>query len=310
MIATLVLTAGLGTRLDPLTRLVAKAAVALGDKTLVEHVLAGLSAQGVRDVVLNLHHKPSSITSIVADGRHLGLLARYSWEQPLLGSAGGPRRALGLLSTDPFLIVNGDTLCDVDIRAMLAHHTRSGALVTMAVVPNPAPDHYNGIALGELDQVTRFVPRGQAEGTWHYVGFQIAQASVFHGLTEGVPAETVAGIYRDLLATRPGAIHGFRLNSRFLDVGTPRDYLNAALQMRESAGTAPRAGIDAGISRSIVWPEARVAPGARLDGCIVAGPVTVPAGFAASGKVIVPASLAIASDKADVRDGMALFAIE
>src|SRR6188474_919178 len=101
----LVLAAGQGTRLDPLTRLTAKAAVPLGGRTLIEHVLDWVKEQGVVEVVMNLHHLPATITSVVGDGAHLGLSIRYSWEQPLLGSAGGPRRALPLLASDEFLMV-------------------------------------------------------------------------------------------------------------------------------------------------------------------------------------------------------------
>ena len=311
MIATLLLTAGLGTRLDPLTRLVAKPAMPLDEQD-------ARRARPDRSATLRASATSCStfITGLPASrrlsvtARHLGLPARYSWEQPLLGSAGGPRHALGLLTTDPFLIVNGDTLCDVDIRAMLSHHASSGAVVTMAVVPNPAPDHYNGVALGDRDEVTAFVPRGQAEGTWHFVGFQIAEASVFQGLTDGVPTETVAGIYRELVAARPGALRGFRLDTPFLDVGTPRDYLDTALVMRPRAAPPPTDDREAGVSRSVIWSGARVAPGATLDNCIVAGQVSVPPGFRASSKVIVPASIATPDDDADIRDGMAIFALE
>src|SRR5262245_16638046 len=118
----LVLTAGQGTRLDPLTRLVAKAAVPLGGRTLIEHVLDWVRTQGVVDVVLNLHHLPATITSVVGDGVHLGMSVRYSWEQPLLGSAGGPRRALPLVDSDEFLIVNGDTLSDFAFDPMIEAH--------------------------------------------------------------------------------------------------------------------------------------------------------------------------------------------
>src|SRR5687767_5879849 len=93
---TIVLTAGLGTRLDPITRVVAKAAVPMAGKTLVERVLGWLKAQGVDDIVLNLHHRPETVTAIVGDGGELGLRVRYSWEPALLGSAGGPRLALTL----------------------------------------------------------------------------------------------------------------------------------------------------------------------------------------------------------------------
>ena len=160
----LVLTAGRGTRLDPLTRLVAKPAVPLGDRTLIEHVLAWVRAQGVTDVVLNLHHLPRTIAAIVGDGTHLGVGARYSWEQPLLAS-------------DRFLIVNGDTLCTFDVAPMVRAHIESGADVTMAVVPNPDPSHYNGLTIDADRVVTGFVPRGQADGGWHFIGIQVVEAA-------------------------------------------------------------------------------------------------------------------------------------
>src|SRR6185295_13664273 len=94
----LVLTAGLGTRLRPLTYVRAKAAVPVNGETLARRVVRWLTSFGIRDFVLNLHHLPASITASVGDGSDLGARVRYSWENPVLGSAGGPRRALPLLT--------------------------------------------------------------------------------------------------------------------------------------------------------------------------------------------------------------------
>ena len=96
------------------------------------------AAQGVRDLVLNLHHLPETITAQVGDGSDLGVRVRYSFESPILGSAGGPRKALPLLSDADFFIINGDTLTNVPIGDVIDTHSRSGAAVTMAVVPHPA----------------------------------------------------------------------------------------------------------------------------------------------------------------------------
>jgi mannose-1-phosphate guanylyltransferase len=321
-LSALVLTAGLGTRLDPITRVVAKAAVPLGSSTLIEHVLTWLARQGIRRTALNLHHRPASIAAAVGDGGHLGLAVRYSWEYPLLGSAGGPRHALPLIDSDPFLIVNGDTLCDVDLAAMLDAHRASGADVTMAVIPNPAPDQYNGIMLDEHDRVIGFVPRGQADGSWHFIGVQIVRTAVFDGLADGVPAETVAGIYRDRLRAHPGSIAGYRGATMFLDIGTPRDYLDTALILaaRESSdGTGGRIGDRANqrsasvppsarITDSIVWPTATIGPGAHLERCIVIGDVSVPVGFQARSAVIAPARLQREDDaRAILEDGVLRF---
>src|SRR6187397_956791 len=148
MIPALVLTAGLGTRLRPLSYVRAKAALPLAGQPLARRILRWLHQAGVRDAVLNLHHLPHTLTGVVGDGRDIGMRVRYSWEVPVLGSAGGPRRALPLLRSESgtadgsFLIVNGDTLTDVNIADLVAHHRSSGALVTMAVIPNAEPDKY------------------------------------------------------------------------------------------------------------------------------------------------------------------------
>jgi NDP-sugar pyrophosphorylase family protein len=297
VLRALVLTAGFGTRLDPLTRLVAKPAVPLGSRTLIEHVLSWLRREGVEDVVLNLHFRPETITAVVGDGRHLGLRVRYSWERPILGSAGGPRRALPLLDAPTFLIVNGDTLCDVALGPMIAAHARTRADVTMAVVKNPSPDHYNGIVSDGDGRVRTFVPKGQAAGSWHFVGIQVVNASVFAPLTDGVVAETVAGLYRDMVAHGSGRIHVWPVTSTFLDVGTPRDYLNAVRQI-DPAPTP---------SGSVVWPEARVGPGAELTDCIVAGAVNVPAGFRARDRLLIPGALARPDDSVEIKGDIAIF---
>lgn len=306
------LAAGLGTRLDPLTRLVAKPAMPLGSRSLIEHVLDWLVRQGIRDVVVNLHHLPESITRIAGDGTHLGLRVRYSWEREVLGSAGGPRRALALIEADPFVIVNGDTLCHADVRGLLDAHTRMGGDVTMAVVPNHAPERYNGIRAAADGSVAGFVPKGQAEGTWHFIGVQVTAKRVFAPLAEGTPAETVAGVYREIIRATPGRIRVWPAETSFLDVGTPADYLEACLALA-AAGTPPRrtgraltATVDRA-RRTVVWSTAAVPGSARLENTIVAGAVTLPEDFVATNAIIVPASLARPDDAADIREGLAVF---
>ena len=315
MIPALVLTAGRGTRLDPLTRLVAKPAVPLAGRTLVERSLDELASQGVRDAVLNLHHRPETITSIVGDGSHLGLRVRYSWEPIILGSAGGPRRALPLIDADRFLIVNGDTLCNVDLGALIRQHGASGADVTMALVPNPSPDQYNGVRLDGGHRITDFVKKGAtALDSWHFIGVQVVEARVFEGLPDGVPMETVWGIYMDLLGAQTGGLYGFRVNEPFVDVGTARDYLTAALTLSgNDRGNAIEsgAGVESGarLTRSVVWANATVGARAILDDCIVTG-VDVPAGFEASSSVLVPAELTRAGDRSTQVGRLAVFPIQ
>jgi mannose-1-phosphate guanylyltransferase len=308
VLPALVLTAGFGTRLDPITRLRAKAAVPLGRQTLIERILAWLAAQSVTDVVLNLHHLPATITGIVGDGSHLGMRIRYSLELALLGSAGGPRHALPLLDADTFVVVNGDTLCDVPLARMIAAHRSSGADVTMAVAPNPAPDRYNGIALDQDDRVADFVQRGHRAPSWHFVGVQVAEASAFAALPDGVPAESVHGVYRGLIGASRGGLRAHRVTAPFLDVGTPSDYLMAARALAGAGAVDPGARIapTASVTNSVVWPGASIGAGAVLEACVVTD-VDVPPAFTARRAVLVPASVCRPGDSAQVTGDLACF---
>ncbi len=287
---TIVLAAGLGTRLDPITRVVAKPAVPMAGRTLIERVLGWLQTQGVDDVVLNLHHKPESITAIIGDGAHLGLRVRYSWEPMLLGSAGGPRQALTLWPAlvGPCLIVNGDTLTDLALAPLIDAHRTSGAKATLAVVRNVRPDHYNGIRANADRIITEFVAKGHTDPTWHFVGVQVVDADVFDRVPQGEPAETVSGLYRDMVREAPGSVRVWPVDASFLDVGTPADYLNAVLSL---AGTDVVIEGDsvvdpsATLRRCVVWKDASVGAGARLTDCVVLSGAIVAAGTVATGTV-------------------------
>lgn len=288
----LLLTAGLGTRLQPLTYVRAKAAVPINGEALVRRVIRTLAASGVRDFVLNLHHRPASIAALVGDGGDLDVAVRYSWEQPVLGSAGGPRHALGLVTDsddEDFLIVNGDTLTDVDVWSLLARHRESGALVTMALIPNPRPDQYGGVTVdadGWVTGFTRARPSAHVtpgESSYHFIGVQVARAAAFASLEDGVPAESVNSLYPRLIADHRGSVAAYLAQASFLDIGTPRDCLDTSLALADVEG-ARLVGADAHLAdsavlvRTIVWDDVTVGARAHLYECIVADGVHIPDG--------------------------------
>lgn len=286
----LVLAAGLGTRLHPLTLARAKAAAAVDGEPLARRTVAWLVSQGFSDLVVNLHHKPHTITAALGDGRDLGARIRYSWENPVLGSAGGPRHALPLLldgaAERTAVIVNGDTLTSVDLAAMIDAHRRSGALVTMALIPNPRPDKYGGVLLDGYGAVTGFTRRGSHETSFHFIGPQVIETEAFLSLEDGVPAESVLGLYPRLMEARRGAVIGFVSDASFHDIGTPADLLQTSLDLaaRDGRCDRPRWGRDclvdpsATVSRSVLWDRVRIGAGATLDECVVADDVVIPAG--------------------------------
>jgi NDP-sugar pyrophosphorylase family protein len=311
----LVLTAGLGTRLRPLTHLRAKAAVPINGESLVERVLRWLASTGIHDVVLNLHHRPQSITSIVGDGADLGLRVRYSWEQPVLGSAGGPRHALPLVTEAPgnaFLIVNGDTLTDVDLDALWARHHASGALVTMSLIENPDPSKYGGVLVSEDGWVTGFAVRGSlaaGRSSYHFIGVQVAQAETFSELEDGVPSESVNMLYPKLIAQKPHAIAAHISPASFLDIGTPRDCLDTSLALAEVEGAhliGARVRIDdsAVLTRTVLWDDVSVGARAQLHDCIVADGVRIPEDTRFERCAIVPADGRTSNDDERIEHGL------
>jgi NDP-sugar pyrophosphorylase family protein len=287
MIPALVLTAGLATRLRPLSLVRAKAAVPVAGEPLARRVLRWLGSAGVTDAVLNLHHLPHTLTSLVGDGSDLGVRVRYSWETPVLGSAGGPKRALPLLASQvpgsTFLIVNGDTLTDVDVTAVVGRHRQSGALVTLAVVENAEPEKYGGVVVDGDGLVTGFVTRGSRRPSFHFIGLQVAEAEAFAPVPADLPYESVGALYPSLIASQPGAIRAFQTHAEFLDIGTPADYLATSLLIAEregsdlAAGARSRIEAQARVERSVLWDDVVIEEGAKVRECVVADGVCIPA---------------------------------
>jgi NDP-sugar pyrophosphorylase family protein len=287
-----VLAAGLGMRLRPLTDVRAKPAMPVAGEPMIRRIIGWLVSQGADDLVLNLHHRPETITAVVGDGRDLGARVRYSWEYPrILGSAGGPRLAWPIIGDgEPgtFLIINGDTLTDVDLARLADAHAAFGALVTLALVPNRAFTRYGGVRLDEEGRVVGFARRGPSSaGTYHFIGVQIADAEAFDAVAPGEAASSIGGVYDALIASRPGGVRGFVCGAEFWDVGTPTDYWQTSQAFMTRAGT-PSSGIpqtaridaSARVTGSILWDDVQVGRDAVIEECIITDRVRVPAGAA------------------------------
>jgi NDP-sugar pyrophosphorylase family protein len=280
----LVLAAGLGTRLQPLTSVRAKPAIPLAGEPIARRIVSWLVASGVDRATVNLHHLPHTLTAVLGDGSDLGAHIRYSWESPaILGSAGGPRQALDIVGTSPFWLINGDTLTDVNLAVMARAHAESAALVTLALIPNTEFLRYGGVRVAADGAVTGFVRRGPAaSGSFHLIGVQLVSASVFETIPRGAAASSIGGVYDRLIAERPGSIRAFVTGARFWDIGTVSDYWSTsgvfAAKDCEDWDRSARVESSAHVSRSILWRGVVVGARAELDECIVTDDVVVPAG--------------------------------
>lgn len=289
--SALILTAGLGTRLRPLTAVRAKPAIPVAGTPMIHRIVASLASAGVADVVLNLHHLPATIAGIVGDGSQLGVRARYSWEQPLvLGSAGGPRQALDIIGDETFLLINGDTLTDLDVDSVLRAHRRHDALVTMAVIPNPKPQQYSGLRVDAEGIVTGVVPRGSGP-SYHFIGVQVAHREAFAGVPRGQFASSVGEVYDDLMARRRGSIRAHVSDARFWDIGTVADYWSTSHEYARGGdplvdpGTVIHRG--SALSDCITWSRVVIHDRCRLSRCIVTDDVHVAAGSVYNDAILV-----------------------
>jgi NDP-sugar pyrophosphorylase family protein len=208
----------------------------------------------------------------------------------------GPRHALSLLGST-FLIVNGDTLTDVNVAALVREHERTGALVTLALIPNTEPQKYGGVMVDDSGVVRGFVRRGSAERSYHFIGFQVAAADVFAPLPDDTPHETFTALYPALMAARPGSVRGFLTSASFMDIGTPADYLETALRLGGDDGRQR-----AGVERSILWDDVTIGEGAMLRECIVTDGVHVPPDTSWHGVILRRADDALAPGEKRIGD--------
>jgi mannose-1-phosphate guanylyltransferase len=301
----LILAAGLGTRLAPLSALRAKAALPVAGEALIRRQIRWLAAAGVTRVVVNLHHRPSTITAALGHGDDLGVSVSYSWESTVLGSAGGPARALELLDRDRFFIVNGDTLTDCDLHALAVAHTGGGAVVTMAAVaarPGYSALRVAGGAFAGVIPAAEVATVGAAAA--HFIGVQVAEPGAFASVPPDAAADTLRGVYPRLVAAAPRAVGVWITSAAFHDVGTPAEYLRTAVEVAAAEGrpldrgTGGRIAGSARLDGTVCWDEVEIGDGVDLVDCIVGDGAHVPAGLRARRASIVPATTGAAGDVA------------
>jgi NDP-sugar pyrophosphorylase family protein len=228
----MVLAAGKGTRLYPLTETLAKPMVPVRGRPVLEHTIGWLRRHGVRRVGVNLHHRPESVRGHFGDGARFGVEIHYSDEPELLGTAGGVKR-LESLFEDPFLVVYGDVLTDLDLGALAAFH-RSASTVPHAtlVVDRRANTEQCGVVeFDAIGRIRRFVekPRpGETRSPWVNSGVMVLD----HALLARIPGGRFSDFGRNVLPAWLAAgvpLHAWRLpaGTFLVDIGTPESYAQA-----------------------------------------------------------------------------------
>ncbi|MGE5189774.1 MAG: sugar phosphate nucleotidyltransferase [Gemmatimonadota bacterium] len=304
----MILAAGLGTRLRPLSYELPKPVVPVLGRPLCTYNMEFLSRAGVREFVLNLHTHPRLIRQRVTAWAGRKMRVEYAMEPVILGTGGGIWNARGFLSGGTFVAANGDTIVGFPLAAALAFHRERKALATLVLFPDPAK-RYTPVWIAPDSRITGFGSEaGEGARSGFYTGCQIVEPDLLARIPPGRASCVIRETYRPLVAA--GApVFGFLTSGTFREFGSPADYLSGTLALlveKAQEGKLPRAdapgvtiappvfisprakiapgatvgpdvvieedasvGEGAAVSRSILWPGASLAPGQTLAGAIL-----------------------------------------
>jgi mannose-1-phosphate guanylyltransferase len=308
----MVLAAGLGERMRPLTLLRAKPVLPVLNRPLLHWTLGRLARAGVSEVMVNLHHLPETVEAALGDGRRFGLRIRYSRETAILGTGGGPRKLRNFFGEEPFLVVNGDVLFDFDLKELLARHRASGVKATLALRRNPGG--YTAVVTDRRGGILSIGGRPRpARGTRSmFASVHVMDPALLDRLPEGA-SDSMGDLYIPLLAEGAHLL-GVRTRGAWYDLGRPSLYRDAQLRLlpgrgrerslvdpgarmasgvrprRSVIGAGARVGRGALVERSVLWNGAVVEPGARVRGSIVTSGGVIRGGERAEGVVVLPAA--------------------
>lgn len=302
----MILCAGLGTRLRPITDEIPKPLVPFFGEPAVSRVFRSLGAAGITESVVNLHHLPQKVVHSLGSENH-GVAIAYSMEKEILGAVGGLRQALPHFENSPFLVANGDVIADIDVKGIIAGHKESGADMTMAVGKVRGRDDIHVVGVAKDGRVVSIRKEGTGEapaGMFVNLGIFVYEPEIIEKyVPEGKPFGFVDGIVP--LVFRDGCrIMAYEMSGYWNDIGAPADYLKAhrdaldglvamdgaeeagkragAAWISESAEISDGAGIGA---YTVVYAGAVVEAGAELSEIVVMPGARIPANASLSGGI-------------------------
>jgi NDP-sugar pyrophosphorylase family protein len=297
----MILAAGYGERLWPLTADRTKPALPVLGKPLVGYVAEYMARYGIRDVAVNLHHRPESVRAALGDGGAFGVRLQYVHEPVILGTSGALDNARELLDDDTFVVVNGKIITDIDLNAACETHRRTNALATLVLLKNTQRERFSIVETRD-GLITRFAgmpnPSEQqdAEPPLMFTGIQILEPRVFDYIPRGVFSHSTNQVYPQAIAGGE-RIAAHIAEGRWYELSTLRRYLDISLALLRKQGRDVYAGenslIDpaAEVRESILWDDVIVEREARLRRTVLGEGVRIHAGECLEDAVIVRTDL-------------------
>jgi len=305
----MILAAGFGTRLFPLTIDRTKPAIPFLGKPLVGYVAEYVARFGFKEVVVNLHHQPESVKNALGSGAEFGVKIHYTEETPkILGTAGALDNARHLLEDETFLIVNGKIITDIDIAAALETHKKSGALATMVLLRNYKRERFT-IVETENDLVRGFgdfpAPLTLEQiGNLDTIPPSPLMFTGIHILEPGVFDYIPRNVYSDIVPTfyNPAIKNGEKIvahvaDGNWFELSTIPRYLDISLAMLDGQtekivrGENVRISSGAMVKDSVIWDDVSIGEGAELYRTIIADGVRIEPGERFENAAIVRAEM-------------------
>lgn len=221
----MILAAGVGSRLRPLTDTVPKPMLPIAGEPLLVHTLRWLRRYGVTQIALNLHALPHVVKAGLGDGSQWDVQLRYSFEPVLRGTAGAAKHLASFLA-DRFVVVYGDLLLDIDLAAMVAFHDERNALLTVGLKHTDMPTSQGMIECDASGYITRFVEKPlewPADQRTANAGVYIVEPDVLTHIPSDRPTDWGHDIIPGLIAARL-PVYGLPVAGHLVDIGTPAVY--------------------------------------------------------------------------------------
>jgi NDP-sugar pyrophosphorylase family protein len=304
----MILAAGYGERLWPLTADRTKPALPVLGKPLVGYVAEYLAQFGITDVVVNLHHHPDSVRRALGDGSQFGVKLRYVHEPIILGTSGALDNARELLAGDTLVVVNGKLITDLDLKAALETHRRTAALATLVLKENPRLERFSVVETSN-GLVTRFggmpPPKSPdsnvssesvAPAPLMFTGIQILDARIFEYIPRGVFSHSTVDVYPQAIASGE-RVAAHVAEGMWYELSTLQRYLDISLALLNRRGLDVYTGANPSIDRqaevreSILWDHVTIEAGARVRRAVLGDGVRVRAGERVDDAVVVRAEL-------------------
>ncbi|TMC98161.1 MAG: NDP-sugar synthase [Chloroflexi bacterium] len=261
-----VMAGGEGSRLRPLTSRQPKPLVPVAGRPIMEHILLHLRRHQMRDVIATVQYLGASIRNYFGDGSEQGVALTYSVEDSPLGTAGSVMLARQQLN-EPFLVISGDALTDVDLGAAVRFHREHRALATIVLKPVPNPLEYGVVVVDDGGAVQRFIEKpswGEVISDLANTGIYILDPAVFDFFRPGEVTDWSGDVFPKLLK-QGEPVFGWVTSGYWEDVGSHAAYVKANFDCLEGRVKVDIPAVRKGDS---VWihEEAEVAGGARIDG--------------------------------------------